>query len=215
MATALIISGCGDSEVETKKEVAVNTEQEKAKDQEESKKATDSNDFTSLISFMEKETQGETKVLYENNEPQVHDMENVSISLDAYTVGELNDFHTDFKIPFDDQTDGGVILAKYTVKNDQDKDVYCMPSLYMTFTGAVKVYGNNRDLLHKKEQLITKLSPQTDYLLKAGEEVIGYCAYSFGATDLAEIKELGTVSVPIQVPFAKKRGFWFRIWSNR
>ena len=167
MAATLIVSGCGDGEEETKKEVAVNTEHKKMKDKEEPKKATDSNDFTSLISSMEKETQGKTKILYENNEPQVHDMEDVSISLDAYTVVELNDFHTYFKIPFGDQTDGGIILAKYTVKNDQDKDVYYMPSLYMTFTSAVKVYGNNRDLLPKEEQLITKLSPQNRLFTKS------------------------------------------------
>ncbi|MEG0450404.1 MAG: DUF5068 domain-containing protein, partial [Lysinibacillus sp.] len=122
-------------------------------------------------------------------------------------VVELKDFHTDFKIPFGDQTDGGVILAKYTVKNDQDKDVYYMPSLYMTFIGAVKDYGDNNQLLPKEEQLKTKLSHATNYLLKAGEEVSGYFAYSFSATDLAKVNELGTATVSLPVPLAEKDDF--------
>ncbi|MFJ7736349.1 DUF5068 domain-containing protein [Lysinibacillus sp. NPDC097287] len=214
MVTVLMVSGCGKSEEEAKKEekkeVTANTDQEtpeKVDTEDVNKETKGVNDFSSLIKYMEKETQGTTKVLYENNEPQVHDMENVTISLDGYTVVALNDFHTDFKIPFGDQTDGGVILAKYTVKNDQDKDVYYMPSLYMTFTGAEKDYGNNNQLLPKEEQLSTELSPTTDYLLKAGEEVTGYFAYSFSTTHLAKMKEQGTVSVPIQVPFAEKGDF--------
>lgn len=109
MITVLMVNGCAKSEEETKKEVSANTDQEKpekVETEDDNKETASTNDFSSLIQYMEKETQGTTKVLYENNEPQVHDMENVSISLDAYTVVELKDFHTDFSIPFGDQTDG-------------------------------------------------------------------------------------------------------------
>ena len=50
---------------------------------------------------MEEETEGTAKILYENKEPQVHKMDGVTVSLDAYTLLELNDFHTDFRIPFE------------------------------------------------------------------------------------------------------------------
>ena len=210
MITVLMISGCGKTEEEPKKEVSASTDQETPEkvDTEDDKKETGStNDISSLTQYMEKETQGTTEVLYENNTPQIHEMEGVSISLDAYSVVELKDFHTNFSIPFRDQTDGGVILAKYTVKNDLDKDVYYMPTLDMTFTGAEKYYTNYKDLLPKDEQLSTKLSHATDYLLKAGEEVSGYSAYPFGATDLAKINELATVAVMVTVPIAEKGDF--------
>lgn len=210
LITVLLVSGCAKSDEETKKEVSVNADSEKAEKEnnEDEKKETDSShNFSLLIQYMEKETQGKTKVLYENNTPQVHEMDGVSVSLDAYTLVELNDFHTDFSIPFGDQTDGGVILAKYTVKNAMEKDVYYMPTEYITFTGAQKHYSDNRYLIPKEDQLLTKLPLDTGYLLKAGEEVTGYVAYSFGATDLKNINELATVTVMVPKPFAEKDNF--------
>ena len=65
---------------------------------------------------MEKETGGKTKVLFENKEPQVYKAEDVSVSMNSYTLVELNGFHTDFNIPFNRQTEGGVILVNYSVK---------------------------------------------------------------------------------------------------
>ncbi|MFB7156426.1 DUF5068 domain-containing protein [Lysinibacillus sp. NPDC056232] len=224
LSTSIILSGCGKDGDETKKDdEPKKTQEEKGQDKdkvqkEEPKKDQESTkgsaDFASLISYMEKETQGKTKVLFENNEPQVHKMEDVSISLDAYSVVELKDFHTDFNIPFGEQTNGGVILAKYTVKNDMDKDVYYMPTLSVTFTGATKDYSNYKDLIPEENQLPTKLGYKTDYLLKAGEEVTGYIAYPFGETDLAKINELGTVTVMVPKPFTEKENFGSTIGSD-
>ncbi|MBK3495721.1 DUF5068 domain-containing protein [Viridibacillus sp. YIM B01967] len=122
---------------------------------------------------MAKETQGTTKTLYENNKPQVHKMGEFSVSLDAYILVELKDFHTDFNIPFKDQTDGGVILAKYTVKNDSDKDAYYMSSLDITVTydGLETYHTNYRDLIPLEDQLKTKLAPDNSYLVHAGESI--------------------------------------------
>ncbi|MGE7915003.1 DUF5068 domain-containing protein [Lysinibacillus xylanilyticus] len=224
LSTSIILSGCGNNEEEAKKdENSKNTQEEKGQEQDKVKKdepkkekesTEGSADFASLISYMEKETQGKTKVLFENNEPQVHKMENVSISLDAYSVVELKDFHTDFNIPFNEETNGGVILAKYTVKNDMDKDVYYTPTLDITFTGADKYYTNYKELIPKEDQLPTKLGYETDYLLKKGEEITGYIAYPFGATDLTKINELGTVSVMVPVPLSEKEKYDATIGSE-
>ncbi|PFZ33010.1 DUF5068 domain-containing protein [Bacillus wiedmannii] len=207
MVTALMITGCGQSDkatTETKKNVTEEKKEEKkdtAKEKESKGTEAKSNDYSTLISYMEKETQGKTKVIYENKEPQVHKLQDVSVSLDNYSLVELNDFHTDFNIPFNNQTNGGVILAHYTVKNDSQKDVYYMPNLNITFTGAKKDYSNYKDLIPKEEQLSTKLSPSNNYLVKAGESISGYIAYPFGKDDLTKILELSTVSV--QVPEAQ------------
>lgn len=214
-AIAVILSGCGKSEEEAKKDNdAKNTQEEQGQEKEHSDKneedkkeeepTKESADITSLISYMEEETQGTAKVLYENKEPQVHKMEDVSISLDSYSLVELKDFHTDFAIPFNDETNGGVILAKYTVKNDMDKDVYYIPSLDITYTGAPKYYTNYKDLIPEDQQLPTKLNYQTGYELKAGEEVTGYIAYPFGESHLAKINELGTVTVMVPLPITEK-----------
>src|SRR5699024_9105125 len=92
--------------------------------------ATDS-DFSKLITYMEEETEGEAEVLFENNEKQEHKLDGVNVSLDAYTLVELKDFHTNFSIPFNDKTDGGFIHDQYTVENTTEYDVFYMAALEM------------------------------------------------------------------------------------
>lgn len=228
LIAALIISGCGSDDKESKGETANASEEkdseQKEKDskkeedankeedqdavpEEEGTEADSSNDFSELIAYMEEETEGTTKILYENDEPQVHKMDGISVSLDAHKLVELNDFHTDFEIPFNDQTDGGVIIAKYTVTNELDKDVYYMPSFYMSFTGAQKAYNNDKYLLPEEAQLPTKLAPSSDYLLKAGESVTGYYTYPLGKDVLDKVLDLSTVAVEIPSAQAEKGEF--------
>lgn len=211
--TSIIVSGCGSNEKPTEADENANATEDNNVEVEDTKEeeveepattASNTSDFSELIKYMEEETEGTTKVLYENKEPQVHEMDGVTVSLDAYTLVELNDFHTDFSIPFNDQTNGGVIIAQYTVKNELDKDVYYTPFLYLSFTGAEKDYSNLRDLLPADQQLAEKLSPSNDYLLKAGETVTGYYAYPFGQDHLQDALNVSTVTVEVPAPLAVK-----------
>lgn len=229
MVAALMITGCGQSDKannEQKENVTKENKEEKKDTQKEKKEektdtskekeskdtntkdtAANASDYSKLISYMEKETQGKTKVLYENKEPQLHKLQDVSVSLDNYTLVELNDFHTNFDIPFNRQTNGGVILAHYTVKNSSNKDAYYMPTLNITFTGATKDYSNYKDLIPTEEQLTEKLSPKNNYLVEAGKSVSGYVAYPFSKDDLAKILGLSTVSVMVPEAQANKGKF--------
>lgn len=223
IVAAFLITGCGQSDTtnkeqkdnatkESKTEKTDTTKENKPEDKKsEDKKsedtATNSSDYSKLISYMEKETGGKTKVLFENKEPQVYKAEDISVSLNSYTLVELNGFHTDFNIPFNNQTDGGVILANYSVKNNSTKDIYYTPALDMSFTGAQKVYSNYKDLIPKEDQLPTKLAPTNDYLVKAGETISGYIAYPFGKDDLTKISSLSTVSITVPTAQATKGKF--------
>ncbi|MED1093483.1 DUF5068 domain-containing protein [Bacillus paramycoides] len=223
IVAAFLITGCGQSDTtnkeqkenatkESKTEKTGTTKENKPEDKKsEDKKtedtATNSSDYSKLISYMEKETGGKTKVLFENKEPQIYKAEDISVSLNSYTLVELNGFHTDFNIPFNNQTDGGVILANYSVKNNSTKDIYYMPALDMSFTGAQKVYSNYKDLIPKEDQLPSKLAPTNDYLVKAGETISGYITYPFGKDDLTKISTLSTVSVKVPTAQANKGKF--------
>ncbi|MBO1626117.1 DUF5068 domain-containing protein [Bacillus arachidis] len=229
MVAALMITGCGqsdkanneqkenvtkenkeekkDTQKEKKEEKTDTSKEKKSKDTNTKDTAANASDYSKLISYMEKETQGKTKVLYENKEPQLHKLQDVSVSLDNYTLVELNDFHTNFDIPFNRQTNGGVILAHYTVKNSSNKDAYYMPTLNITFTGATKDYSNYKDLIPTEEQLTEKLSPKNNYLVEAGKSVSGYVAYPFSKDDLTKILGLSTVSVMVPEAQANKGKF--------
>ncbi|MES5896211.1 MULTISPECIES: DUF5068 domain-containing protein [Bacillus cereus group] len=223
IVAAFVITGCGQSDTtnkeqkedvtkENKTEKTDTTkenkpEEKKSEDKKAENTATSSSDYSKLISYMEKETGGKTKVLFENKEPQVHKAEDISVSMNSYTLVELNGFHTDFNIPFNRQTEGGVILVNYSVKNSSAKDLYYMPTLDMSFTGAQKAYSNYRDLIPTEDQLPTKLAPTNDYLVKAGETISGYIAYPFGKDDLAKILSLSTVSVTVPTAQANRGKF--------
>nr|WP_245975381.1 DUF5068 domain-containing protein [Oceanobacillus chungangensis] len=233
IVTALILSACGNEKeeepanaTEANSEEAVTQEGEESEEEpaeeapeEEAEKNSEEQaeevsttegtetDFSELIIYMEEETEGTAKVIYENAEPQVHTMEDVSVSLDAYSLVELTDFHTDYSIPFDDETNGGVIIAQYTVTNNRAEDVYYMPAFYASFTGAPKDYNNYRDLLPLEGQLPSILAPDNDYLLKAGETVTGYYTYPFGKEHLSSALDASTVSVEIPEPILEKGDF--------
>lgn len=200
-------------ETDVDKEEDDETDKEEDKEEKEDDNNTEtakgSVDFSEIISYMEEETEGTTKVLYENDEQQVHKMEDVTVSLDGYTFVELNDFHANYEIPFRDQTDGVVILAQYTVTNDSDKDAYYTPSLSMTIShdGRERAHSNNNSLTPRDEQLATKISPTNDYLLKAGESVSGYEAYSFGKTELDTLMDLSVLDMTVPKPRADKDDF--------
>ncbi|WP_142287942.1 DUF5068 domain-containing protein, partial [Bacillus sp. S1-R5C1-FB] len=117
-----------------KKSVEKNTDDKKKENH-----ATSSSDYSKLISYMAKETGGKTKVLFESKEPQVYKSEDVSVSLNSYTLVELTVFHTDLNIPFNRQTEGGGILVNYSVKNGSATDIYYMTAFDISFTGAQKV----------------------------------------------------------------------------
>lgn len=180
-----------------------NEEPEEEEEKEENKEVS-AGDFSSTIDYMEEQTDGETKVLYENTEQQVHESDSIRVALNGYTLVELNDFHTDFNIPFDDQTDGGVLLAEYTIENTGDEDIYFMPDLHVEYPGTPKFYDNYDQLTPKEEQIKTMLAHSNDYELKAGEELTGYYAYPFSPEALDHIVDLSTVTVVVNKPHNEK-----------
>ena len=229
LISILVLGACGNSKDENKDETPNEKEDPKTEetsedvdqeDEEEEEKEEDtasgSSDFSELISYMAETTEGTTNVLYENDEEQVHTMGDISVTLDGYTLVELTDFHTDFEIPFRDQTDGGVIIAKYTVHNGSDEDVSYMPEIGSTvsYDGQQIFHRNNNALLPKEEQLSTKLAHSNDYLLPAGETVTGYAAYSFGKTHLDTILDLSTIAMEVPTPQTDMEDYSTRIGED-
>ncbi|WP_095221797.1 DUF5068 domain-containing protein [Virgibacillus sp. 7505] len=211
--SVIIISGCGsDSKKASTEEKTAASETAGQKDEEvkaeETAAAADkgeadsgSADYAELIDYMKTTTDAEeTTVFFEAKEPQTHEMEGVTVSLDSYSLVGLKDFHTDYSIPFNDETNGGVILAQYTVKNDTDKDLHYTPFMYMSFTGAVKDYNNYKDIIPEEGQLATKLNPDNKYEIKAGETITGTYAYPMGETELKAAMESGSATIEVPAP---------------
>lgn len=194
-----------EEEPEEPEEIEEEVEEEEVEEEVEEEPAEETtgegeSDFDELIAHMEEETEGTATVLYENTDAQTHEMEGITVSLDAYTLVELLDFHTNYEIPFDDQTDGAVVVTQFTVSNDTEEDVHYMTSYYMSYMGADRNLSNTNTLLPEEEMLSTLLHHSDDYLLEAGEEVTGYYAYPMGAERLEDVLDVGTVEIEITTP---------------
>lgn len=213
LTVAVVLAGCSGGEKEEKEtdkkqeketeEVANETEEEPEEEPEEEEpkeeKASEGDvNFDGMIKEMEEITQGETELIFENNEAMTEEMDGVKITMDGYVLTELNDFHTDFEIPFDDNTDGGVMLAHYTIENGQGEDVYYTPQFDISYTGYTRTRSNQKQLLPEEEQLNTLLGPSNDYELPKGETVSGYVAYAFSPDELEEILELGEIEISVR-----------------
>jgi len=192
-----------DTELNDNGNNALNDEDEdegEDEDGDETAGASGSGDFDELIKYMEDETEGTAEIIYEGEGGDEHDMDGVTVSVDSYVLLELNDFHENFSIPFDDDTNGGVLLAQYTVKNDTGDDLAYMPQMYLSYVGVTKAFNNYKDLLPEDEQLPSILAPSNDYELKAGDEVTGYYTYPFGEEQLNDVLSEGEVEVEVPQP---------------
>ncbi|MFC4401615.1 DUF5068 domain-containing protein [Gracilibacillus xinjiangensis] len=179
-------------------------ESEPESDDGDNGNVTTATGFSELISHMEEVTEGTAEIQFEGTESFEHDMEGVITSVDSYVLANLTDFHTDFSIPFNDETDGAVLLVQYTIKNETDKDAYYMPSFYLTYTGATKSFNNYRELLPEDQQIPSLLSPSNDYLIEAGKSYTGYFAYPFGKSIIPDVLQEGIVSIEVPRPHATK-----------
>ncbi|WP_257000858.1 DUF5068 domain-containing protein [Terribacillus saccharophilus] len=220
--SVFIISGCGsDSEKTSTEEKPAaskaaeskdNTEVKAEKDSSDNKEAaaadSESADFTELIDYMKTTMDAEeTTVFYEVSEPQTHEMEGVTVSLDAYSLVGLKDFHTDYSIPFNDETNGAVVLAKYTVTNNTDTEVYYMPKIDLTYSSGQVYNSDYGEIVPEDQQLFNKLHPDDKYALGAGESVTGYIAYPFGTSELETVMTEGSALIEVPAAQAKPDDF--------
>lgn len=212
--SVVIISGCGkDNKEEVKEEPVQKEEVEEIDDkpeeiEEENEEPTEtevsSGDFSELIKYMEETTEGNATVLYENDEQQTHEAETITATLEGYTLVELDDFHTDYDIPFDRETEGGVLIAEYTVENTGDEDAYYMTVFDLDYPGTTKAHNNYDALLPEDVQMKNMLGPSNDYLIKAGESFTGYYAYPLSAEVLEKVLDLSTITININTPHSDK-----------
>lgn len=152
-------------------------------------------DFTALLQEVESITDGETSIIYESHDQQVHDEEAYSISLDAYVVAELKDFHTNFSIPFNSDEEGAILLSHVTIENKSDGEIAYTPNLDLQYSGADRFPGPNRDLIPADIQLSNHLNSNNNFVIEAGQTVSGYIAMALRTVDIENIDNVGFAEI--------------------
>ena len=170
-------------------------------------------DFTEAKSAMKEEMDAETiNVLYASSAPIDTPIDStLTLTLDGYEMLEVLDFHQDVSIPFDDHADrGGVLLAKFTIKNSGTASAfYPLPPGY-TFTGATQAYSSNtHNLLPEEMADFGKILRDANTEVKPGEEVSGYMATAFAPDALDAVMGLGVLTMEVESGYTEADAFDF------
>lgn len=145
------------------------------------------------------------KVVYETDNEIKNEDKNVSVTLNGYENIEIQNFSTDFIIPFGDQTDtGNVILLSMTIKNDTKESVYVGPGYYMSVIGYSSSISRNKSLLG--DDIVSELVV-TNNELKPNEEITGYVALSVNPEAVAKINENKSAKLELPGIFTKADSF--------
>ena len=146
----------------------------------------------------------EADILFTSTQPTKVKQGNVEIDIEEYSIIEVKDFHQDFSIPFGRQTDdGGIFLAKITVTNKENQDIWYSPMFDMTFTGATSAFSNTRKVLPENYANIGSDLTANKNLIKKGESVTGYLPMALDPEELSSILELGLVSYEVPAAYNK------------
>src|SRR5699024_7101898 len=154
----------------------ISENEEDNKEEQEIGTENDDVDTSAMIKEVEELTDGKAKIIYENNDPQIHEEEAYSISLDAYTIAELTDFHAQFTIPFDSEEEGAVLITHFTIENKTSEEIAYTPNWSLMYSGADRYPGPNRDVLPEEEQIAIALG-ENEYTIEPNEKVTGYYAF--------------------------------------
>lgn len=210
-----VLAGCGTKEKEVKapKESIVESSKSK-KDKPKEKKivkkeSTGSIDFSKQISEMKKETDAKSiEKIYASQDPIVKNQGEVVITLDGYEYMEIKDFNRDFAIPFEEQIErGGIMIAKYTIENKEDKDIYFTPSFDLNYVGTSKTSMGIKSLLPDEKENLSSIMVASKFKVTSGETKTGYLAYAFGPTAFDKIKEQTSITLTIPGVHTKPDSF--------
>src|SRR5690625_4884736 len=184
-----------NEEEENEEEIGEN-EEENEENEEVGQSSSDGEiDFTSLLENVEENTEGETKVVHESHEQQVHEEEAYSISLDAYVIAEIKDFHANFSIPFNSDDEGAVLISHFTIENKADQEIAYTPKVDLQYSGADRFPGPNGDLIPLYSHLSNQLNSDNSFVIDKGETVTGYVAMALRTVDLENINDVGYAEI--------------------
>lgn len=208
---AVLLGACGTKEKQEPTKASSSTEVsstvESSTETSESTKTADKAasgtvDFSGLVTYIKEETDSEeAKVLNSGSEAFVSQQGPINVTLDGYELIEITDFHADYEIPFGRQTErGGVLMTKYTIKNEGDDTVYYPLIPEFTYTGATKAYSSTKSLLPEKDDeytyiMSTILGAKSE--LKAGESFEGYSAVAIDPEALDAIEAQGFITMKV------------------
>src|SRR5699024_2406009 len=168
-----------------------NEENEVENNEDTNDSAAKESDFDAVLAEVEDITDGETNVLYEETEAQVHEEDAYSVSLDNYVVAELTDVHMDYSIPLGDSDEGAILVTHHTIENKSDDDIAYTPNWSLKYSGADRFPGINSDMLPDDMQLRSLLTSDNNYVIPAGESVSGYSILALRTIDIENIDEVG------------------------
>lgn len=180
-------------EVEEESTQANESEDEASEEGESKDEATDSKIDWSEYESSIQETMKAKKIelLYESSEPREFEENDLLTSLDGYAYFKVEDFSRDFKIQYDQNDQGGVIVLKVRMENNSDEPVF-----FNNFPDITP--SNNSAIIGQSDAMIG--SDREDYLplgieeqeIAPGESLEGIITYYVGPDAMESIEADGS-----------------------
>ncbi|EKZ4848258.1 hypothetical protein QO278_002966 [Listeria monocytogenes] len=194
LVASLIITGCTkfeENKTEKNTDNAAETSNSKVT---ESSKSTSSEKSLVALEEKQKEIKENTEaekvsLAFENNKPIEEKQGDYSVRVNGYQYLKLENFSSDFRIPFGDQTkEGGVLLLSVTYKNSSKEKVYMGPGFSMSVVGYPSSISDKKGLLTES---VSSMIYEQKYVLEAESDISGYLALAIAPEAVEKITKEG------------------------
>lgn len=194
---------------ETSKVEQSNTKEKDVKDDKKTQVKQSDHMFKDLRSKVKDKMSAKTMTpIFIDTEPKVIDRQKTVVSINGFELDEVTDFHSDFEIPFDGQTDkGGIVLAEFTIENKSKEPIYYTPDISLTFTGSKKAYSSTQSLQTDESKDFSTIITRKNFKIEAGEKITGNAAYAIDLEGFEKIKKEGIITAEVLAAFSKEDSF--------
>ncbi|MGY3777375.1 hypothetical protein [Isobaculum melis] len=202
LSVALVACGGNDKKKEEASSEATSSSVEKKETKKESKNE-DSKEFKEFADDVQKKMKAkEMTSIYNDFESKDFQKGNIKVTLEGYELLEVKDFSNDYAIQYKDNTDeGGVMIAKFSVENEGEEDLYYSPTLDFTIGSDKKPYGWKKNMMPNDVDAINSIFVQNKNLVKGKEKITGFTVYSINKEALDKMKEEGFIDLSIPAAY--------------
>lgn len=216
VSVALVACGGNNNEKEdtSSKESSSSVEKKessKESDKKETKKESKkdgSEEFKEFADALQKDMKAkEMNSLYSDFESKDFQKGKLKVTLEGYEILEVKDFGNDYSIQYKDNTDeGGVMIAKYSVENEGDEDIFYSPSLDFSIGSDKRSYRSAKNMIPEDFEDMNSTFVKNKHIVKGKEKITGFYSYSINKEAFDKMKAEGFIDLSIPAAY-KQDGF--------
>lgn len=211
LSVALVACGGNDKKKDDASSEASSSSVEKKestkKDTKKETKKEDKNDgseeFKEFADALKKDMKAkEMTSVYSDFESKDFQKGKLKVTLEGYEFLEVKDFSNNYAVQYKDNTDeGGVIIAKYSIENEGDDDLFYSPTFDFTIGSDKRPYSWAKNMIPEDFDSINSTFVKNKNVVKPKEKITGFSAYSINKEAFDKMKEEKFVDLSIPAAY--------------